>query len=187
MRDADFYDRTYFDAPGKSHYDEYTPETAPFDQHARGITEVMERWQVRGRVLDIGCAKGYLVAELRRRGTPAYGVDWSSYALAEADPQVRPYLTLASAWELPFADGYFAAAASFDLLEHLDHDHAVRALAESARVSFCQLHQVNTGRLPEFQYEGDDSHCLKYPIERWRQIAADLGLARMDLREVVAR
>jgi SAM-dependent methyltransferase len=187
MRDASFYDQTYFDGPGKSHYDQYTPETAPFDQHASGILAVMERWQVRGRVLDIGCAKGYLVAQLRRRGIAAYGVDWSSYALAEAEPRIRPYLALAPAWHLPFPDEYFAVAASFDLLEHLDHDHAVGALTESARVSLCQLHQVNTGRIPEFQYEGDDSHCLKYPIETWRGLAADLGLSRMDLREVVAR
>ncbi|MFF5173290.1 class I SAM-dependent methyltransferase [Micromonospora sp. NPDC000089] len=187
MQGADFYDETYFDRPGKSHYDEYTPLTAPFDEHAEGIIDLMRGNGVEGRVLDIGCAKGYLVAALRRRGIEAYGVDWSEYAVSKADPEIRTYLTLAPAWELPFSDGWFAASASFDVLEHMDHEHAVRALRESARVSTVQLHQVNTGRVPELQYEGDDSHCLKYPIDRWREIAGDMGLTGMDLREVVAR
>jgi SAM-dependent methyltransferase len=136
-----------------------------------------------GPVLDIGCAKGYLVYVLRLRGIEAFGVDWSQYALDNAYPDARPYLERASATDLPFPDKHFAVATSFDVLEHLNNGHARLALEESARVSNAQLHQVNTGRLPEWVYEGDDSHCLRYSLGRWRALARTLGLTRAYLCE----
>jgi hypothetical protein len=74
-------------------------------------------------------------------------------------------------------------ATTFDVLEHLNHDHVRLALRESARVSDRQLHQVNTGRLPEWGFEGDDSHCLKYPLRQWRSLARTLGLDHAYLCE----
>jgi SAM-dependent methyltransferase len=51
-------------------------------------------------VLDVGCAKGFLVAALRRRGIEAYGLDISAYAISEAAPEVAPYLICADAREM---------------------------------------------------------------------------------------
>ena len=47
---------------------------------------------------------------------------------------------------------------------------------ECARVAEAQLHQVNTGRLPEWNFEGDESHNLRYPLEQWRSLADRLRL-----------
>jgi hypothetical protein len=110
-------------------------------------------------------------------------VDWSQYALDNAYPDARPYLKRASATRLPFPDKQFAVATTFDVLEHLNNGHARLALRESARVSDRQLHQVNTGRLTEWAYEGDDSHCLKYPLGQWQSLAHTLGLDRTYLCE----
>ena len=40
-----------------------------------------------------------------------------------------------------------------------------------ARVSRCQLHQVNMGRLPEWRFCGDESHELELPLEGWQALA----------------
>ena len=120
---------------------------------------------------------------LRQRGFEAYGVDWSQYALDHAYPDARPFLQRASATRLPFPDKHFAVVTTFDVLEHLNEDHVRLALRESARVSERQLHQVNTGRLPEWVYEGDDSHCLKHSLRRWRSLARTLGLDHTYLCE----
>jgi SAM-dependent methyltransferase len=178
MRDPDFYDQSYFDAPGKSNYCCYTHESSPFESHADTLLQLMAVQDLHGPVLDVGCAKGYLVSALRKRGIAAYGADWSEYALANAGPDARPHLRLASAAQLPFPDQQFAVAASFDLLEHLDETHAELALKECARVSAYQLHQVNTGRLPDWAYDGDQSHCLKRSLTQWRTLALRLGLDR---------
>jgi SAM-dependent methyltransferase len=181
--DAGFYDETYFDGPGKSNYSCYTFDSSPFAAHAETIARMMEHHRLSGPVLDIGCAKGYLVDALRRRGVDAYGVDWSEYAVRTAHPDIAAYLRRASATDLPFADGEFALAVSFDLLEHLDEPSARAAMVESARVSRYQLHQANTGRLAEWRFDGDSSHCLKYSLEKWQAMAGDLGLARMVICE----
>jgi SAM-dependent methyltransferase len=183
MRPADFYDRVYFDGPGKSNYQRYSIDSSPFASQADAIVDLMASHGLQGPVLDVGCAKGYLVYVLRMRGIEAYGVDWSQYALDNAYPDARPYLQRASAIQLPFSDKRFAVATTFDVLEHLNEGHARLALRESARVSDWQLHQVNTGRLTEWVYEGDDSHCLKYSLRRWRSLARALGLERSYLCE----
>jgi SAM-dependent methyltransferase len=183
LMDADFYDEVYFDGAGKSNYSHYTFESSPFVAHAETIARVMEHHGLSGPVLDIGCSKGYLVSVLRQRGFDAYGVDWSEYAIASASPEVAQYLRRASATDLPFTDGEFSLAVSFDLLEHLDEPCARRAMVESARVSCYQLHQANTGRLEEWHFDGDSSHCLKYSLDQWQAMAADLGLTRMVICE----
>src|SRR6476660_8383941 len=39
-------------------------------------------------VLDVGCAMGFLVEELRIRGVEAWGIDVSEYAIANVHPSV---------------------------------------------------------------------------------------------------
>ena len=39
--------------------------------------------------LDVGCAMGFLVEALRRRGVDAFGIDVSEYAIAHVDPTQR--------------------------------------------------------------------------------------------------
>jgi SAM-dependent methyltransferase len=183
MKTPEYYDRVYFDGLGKSNYQQYSIDSSPFASQADAVIRLMAHHGLSGPVLDIGCAKGYLVYVLRLRGIEAYGVDWSQYALNNAYPDAQPYLERASATGLPFQDKRFAVAMSFDVLEHLNEDNARLALQESARVSDRQLHQVNTGRLPEWVYEGDDSHCLRYSLRRWRSVARTLGLTQTYLCE----
>src|SRR5262249_27709257 len=40
------------------------------------------------RVLDVGCAKGFLVKDLLAQGIDAYGLDISRYALMHCEPEV---------------------------------------------------------------------------------------------------
>jgi SAM-dependent methyltransferase len=176
QKTADFYDRLYFDGHGKSNYDRYNIESSPFASQANVIMALMAYFGLNGPVLDVGCAKGYLVYVLRLRGVEAYGIDWSKYALEHACPDARPYLLRGSATSLPFAGRRFALATSFDLLEHQDPENVRLALKDCARVSERQLHQVNTGRRPEWVYEGDESHCVKYPLGDWRSIVKRLRL-----------
>jgi len=57
-------------------------------------------------VLDVGCAKGYLVKALRDSGLEAYGIDVSEYAVNAADPSVRPHLRVMSVQELDANERY---------------------------------------------------------------------------------
>jgi SAM-dependent methyltransferase len=179
----EFYDHEYFEGAGKSNYQRYDAQSSPFDLHAETVIRVMDFYSLSGRVLDVGCAKGYLVHALRQRGIEAFGVDWSEYAIASAHEMVRPFLKRASAQQLPYGDRQFALAVSFDVLEHLDETHARLALIQCARVSHAQFHQANTGRLAEWRFDSDASHRLKYSLARWQAICAELGLGRTIICE----
>jgi SAM-dependent methyltransferase len=111
--DEDYYERGVI--TGKSLYSDYRwmPEaTIPM-----AMTIVDTLGIPRGaRVLDIGCAKGYLVKALRWLGRDAYGYDPSSYAIRHADSEVKGYV-----WTEPpnFVAEYAIAK---DVLEHLTPD-----------------------------------------------------------------
>jgi glycosyltransferase involved in cell wall biosynthesis/2-polyprenyl-3-methyl-5-hydroxy-6-metoxy-1,4-benzoquinol methylase len=64
-------------------------------------------------VLDVGCAKGFLVHALREKGRAAHGIDVSPWAIASAGPEVAAHLTRARAEE-------FAPERSVDLVVALD-------------------------------------------------------------------
>lgn len=70
-------------------------------------------------VLDIGCAKGFLVLALRNIGIESYGVDVSEYALSQAPNQVSSYLTKIDLEKegLPFSSGRFDLVTMFEVVE----------------------------------------------------------------------
>jgi len=87
------------------------------------------------RVLDVGCAKGFLVHDLRTvAGVEAVGVDVSTYAIENAHEEARDYLSVADAVELPFEDSSFDLVLSINTLHNLLLPELERALQEVERV-----------------------------------------------------
>jgi len=86
------------------------------------------------RILDVGCAKGFLVVDLVDLGMDAYGVDVSKYALSHCHPAACGRLFLGSADALPFT-GPFDAVLSINTLHNLPREGVVRALRDIQRLS----------------------------------------------------
>lgn len=89
------------------------------------------------RILDVGCAKGFMVFDLLRAlpGATVRGVDISKYAISEALPAVREYVEVANATDLPFEDGSFDVVISINTVHNLGRADCRIALAEIERVS----------------------------------------------------
>jgi len=87
-------------------------------------------------VLDVGCAKGYLVKMLRDRKIEAWGVDVSEYAIENAPEDVRFYLNKINVEDepLPFFDRFFRLVVSIATFEHLDLRRSPFFLSEINRV-----------------------------------------------------
>ena len=99
----------YFDAPESlTGFRGYSPDgnaaegRRDFAEEARAIAAIPG---VR-TVLDVGCAKGFLVKALREGGLEAYGVDLSEYAVGAADPSIRGFLRVMSVQELSARERY---------------------------------------------------------------------------------
>jgi ubiquinone/menaquinone biosynthesis C-methylase UbiE len=104
------------------------------------------------RVLDVGCAKGFLVRDLLAAlpGLEVFGLDISEYALTHCHPDVVGRLHLGSADHLPFPDGSFAAVISLDTVHNLPRGRAKVALQEIQRLSGGRAFvRVDSYRTPE--------------------------------------
>jgi ubiquinone/menaquinone biosynthesis C-methylase UbiE len=89
------------------------------------------------RVLDIGCAKGFMMYDLMQfiPGITVRGIDISAYAIENAKEEVKDFVSVADARELPFEDNSFDCAISITTIHNLDYEGCVQALSEMERVS----------------------------------------------------
>lgn len=89
------YDADYYlngPATGKSNYKDYSwkPDlTLPMADWLKRCLHIRDG----ETLLDVGCARGYLVKALRMRGVLASGYDTSEWAIQNADVEVRPYVS----------------------------------------------------------------------------------------------
>ena len=88
-------------------------------------------------VLDVGCAKGFLVKDLMevRPGLEAFGIDVSEYALTRRPPEVAGRLCGGDCLNLPFPNASFDAVLSINTIHNLERPGVVRALQEMMRVA----------------------------------------------------
>jgi protein-L-isoaspartate(D-aspartate) O-methyltransferase len=86
------------------------------------------------RVLDIGCAKGFLVYEFMKLGMDVSGIDISEYAIANAMDEVKPFVQVGSATSLSYPDKSFDLVVSINTLHNLLIGDLFTALQEMERV-----------------------------------------------------
>lgn len=80
-----------------------------------------------GRLLEIGCGEGFLLASLT--AGEKFAVDLSTEALSRARTKTVAQFSVALAERLPFPSGYFDVVASVGVMEHfLDIDAAMREI-----------------------------------------------------------
>lgn len=89
------------------------------------------------RVLDVGCAKGFLVGDLMRvcPGLEVFGLDISEYALRLCEPSLVGRLHRGACEDLPFPDHSFDAALSINTIHNLERTGVVQSLRELTRVT----------------------------------------------------
>ena len=89
------------------------------------------------RILDVGCAKGFLVKDLMKvcPGLEAFGLDISDYALKNCEAEVVGRLHLGIANHLPFPNKSFDVVISINTIHNLKREDALLALREIERVT----------------------------------------------------
>lgn len=128
MSRASDFSKNYFDGDQKTigAYTSYDEERLwpAFEDMVRKFKNMMPP----RRVLDIGCAKGFLVSALRMVGYNAMGIDISEYAVQQANDYVKPFLQTAELGKenLPYDSNSFDVIICMGTLEYVpDQDFAV--------------------------------------------------------------
>jgi cyclopropane fatty-acyl-phospholipid synthase-like methyltransferase len=104
------------------------------------------------RVLDIGCAKGFLVKDLMKvcPGLEVFGIDVSEYAVLNCEPEVVGRLHVGDARKLPFPINSFKVALSINTIHNFDRAGCIESLKEMQRVASSGGYvQVDAYRNPE--------------------------------------
>ena len=126
---------SYFDGTRDTGYGGYK-----YDGRWKPIAQaVIERYNLKSgdRVLDLGCAKGFFLADMMNvcPGIQVTGIEVSEYALSNALESVKPFLRFGSADNLrQFKDHSFDFVAAMNTLHFLNPADAETALRDIMRV-----------------------------------------------------
>jgi len=165
MFDGDYFERGV--ETGKSMYTDYHWMPKTTFRAAQAFVSEMNPGKTE-TIIDYGCAKGFFVKALRRMGYQAYGVDISKYAIENADPEIKQYLSLS-------ASGHYDIGFTKDVLEHsfANNDFLNSVLAEMRSLADRWLVVVPVGFEEHFiipAYEKDPSHIIRQPSGWWVEI-----------------
>lgn len=158
-----------------------------YGYHPKFWTETVRRFRDHyglrddASVLDVGCAKGFMMHDFKKL-MPAMtvaGIDISSYAVANAIDDMRPYIKIGSAKDLPYPDNSFDLVISINTVHNLPLEDCKTALQEIQRVS--RKHAFVT--MDAWRNEEEKRHMLEWNltaltymhVDEWKALFQEVG------------
>ena len=172
------FDRDYFESGTKSNYKGYPDPNIL--KMLQGKADLIEKFFPSNRavLLEVGCAKGFLVKMLREKGFKVFGIDISGYAIQNAEESIKSFVQIADIRErLPFKDNEFNGVLSVDVLEHIEEEKIGLVLKELKRVGQKQLHFVTFGEGLD-PNDKDKTHKTMKPQEWWGKKFLEADIAK---------
>ncbi len=128
------FGRDYWDGERRYGYGGYR-----YDGRWRPLAQTLiDRYGIKPgmSVLDVGCGKGFLLYEFAQLvpDLKISGIDISQYGIDNAKEEVRPFLKVGSAVELPYPDHCFDLVVSLGVLHNLPLEDVWHAVSEIERV-----------------------------------------------------
>ncbi len=175
------YNKDYYEngvAKGISGYDNYRwiPElTYPM---AYSICKNL-KIKKNDKVLEFGCAHGFLVKALNDFKIDAYGVDVSSYAISKVDPSIKNKINLLKKNNIKNSlikmniKFNFDHIISKDVFEHIQPSELKKILKEMSKITknlFVVVPLGDKGKYRIKSYEGDKTHVIAENETWWKKL-----------------
>ncbi len=132
-------------------------------------------------LLDIGCAKGFMMYDFHRLipGIKVEGIDISEYAIENGMEDMKPFMKVASADDLPYEDNSFDYAISITTLHNFDDDNLIKALKEIERVSkkgsFITVDAYKNDEEKERMYAWNLTAKTILHVDEWKLLFEEAG------------
>ncbi|HWD93766.1 MAG TPA: glycosyltransferase [Verrucomicrobiae bacterium] len=157
---------------GKEYYDTmcevpYEREQPVWRKHFLTLARTLANRYQPKTVLDVGCAKGFLVENLRDLGVEASGVDVSPYAISQVREDIRPFCRAAAGTE-PI-EGTFDLITCIEVAEHMPEADAKAMIKEICR----HTDQIIFSSSPDDTEE--PTHINLHPAEYWIELFREQG------------
>ncbi len=129
------FGKEYFDGDRSHGYGGYYYNKKFFKKIAKSLINHY-RLNNQSKILDVGCAKGYLMHDLKYYLPKAEikGVDISSYCKENAISTVKRNIKICSCKNLPFKNNYFDLVISISTIHNLKKNQIKKSLKEIIRV-----------------------------------------------------
>ena len=133
------------------------------------------------KVLDVGCAKGFMLFDLKRQfpEIEIKGIDISKYAIENSHPEIKEFLTVGNAKKLEFKDNYFDLVVSINTVHNLDKDNCKKSIQEISRVSkkncFLTVDAFNNIEEQKRMYMWNLTAKTILSVQEWKKMFKEIG------------
>jgi SAM-dependent methyltransferase len=176
------FGREFFDGDRLTGYGGYS-------YHPRFWTDTVRRFSEYYRlapdaaVLDVGCGKGFMLYDFKKlmpQMTVA-GVDISEYAVEHAVPEMKPFIRVGNAKELPYDGNSFDLVIGINTIHNLELEDCKRALREIQRVTrgnaFITVDAWRNERERQNMLKWNLTALTYMQTDDWKKLFAEVGYA----------
>ncbi|HOW36115.1 MAG TPA: class I SAM-dependent methyltransferase [Candidatus Omnitrophota bacterium] len=132
-------------------------------------------------ILDVGCAKGFMLNDFKKLlpGLSVSGLDISQYAYDHALAEMKPFIKVGNARQLPYPDKSFDLVISINTIDHLPLEECRQALKEIQRVSrknaFISVHAWRTEEERELLLKWNLTALTYMHTDEWKKLFSEAG------------
>ena len=130
------FDKEFFDGDRKNGYGGYYYNSKFWTEVVKDLNNFY-KLKNGSKILDIGCGKGFMLFDFMKLN-PNFvleGIDISDYAITNAVPEVKKFLKVGDAKNLPYENNSFDLVISINTTHNLEINQCKKALSEMERVS----------------------------------------------------
>ncbi len=173
------FDYEFFDGDRKNGYGGFNYHSRFWD---KVIPDFIDHWKLdkNSSVLDVGCAKGFMLYDLKRYipEIKISGIDISKYAINNSIKEIKPFLIEGDAKKLPFEDNSFDVVISINTIHNLDLEECKIAIKEIDRVSikgsFITVDAYNNNFEKKRMYDWNLTAKTIMSVDEWKKVFKEL-------------
>lgn len=190
------YGETYFhnDQSGEVGYTNYAADEANIRQTAHRRLKFVERFTGKpGRMLDVGCALGFIMDVARQRGWQVEGLDVSTFAVDYVRQRFGHTVYNGTLTEVALPAGAYDLVTMYDVIEHVPDPLAnMRAIAALLKPGgIYELATPDVASLPArltgkrwIGYKMSEEHVYYFSVDTLRRMLDAAGFDIVHVRHI---